>query len=276
MTLIALSGASGTLGRLVTSQIHTLSSQAPVLLSRTPEALDPDAGLRRYADFDRPESLVLALKGVDRLILISTDALDGRRQGQHRAAIAAALDAGVRHIVYTSMYRADCSPLAAMTADHAATEAMLAQSGVSHTVLRNAFYDDLALAMLDRADADGRFAHAVGDAGVAYVSRAQCAEAAALAGCDGFVGRRVLDITGSEALTMAQLAALASAQRGRRYEAVAVSPEALVARLMASGMDAAQAGLMAWIDAGLAQGAMAPASRDGERFLGRAATVLSI
>ncbi|WP_127145408.1 NAD(P)H-binding protein [Pelagibacterium montanilacus] len=278
MTSIAISGASGKLGRMIVQSLRTITKQPLVLLSRTPDALigvssDVEP---RFADFDEAACLVDALAGVDRLILISSNVLspDGRRERQHRAAIDAALAAGVSHIVYTSFLKADSSPLSALTADHVATEAMLQESGIGYSILRNAFYDDLALQFLERADADGRFVHAAGAGGVAYVTRQQCADAAAVAVSDDFLGRRTLDITGPKAISMPELAALASACRGRPYTAVQVSTEELVEHMMAASVPAESAALLAWIDDGLANGASEPASLDFEMLTGRNAPAL--
>ena len=153
---IAVSGASGKLGRMVLRELARLTDRPVLALSRTPE---PFGTTGRYADFDRPESLAGAFAGVTRLVLISTDALggDGRRVRQHRDAIDAARAAGVRHIVYTSILHATTSPLSSMVADHAETERALTASGLGHTVLRNAFYDDLASGIIGRAvEGDGR------------------------------------------------------------------------------------------------------------------------
>ncbi|WP_274010367.1 NmrA family NAD(P)-binding protein, partial [Escherichia coli] len=67
----------------------------------------------RAADFDDPQSLPAAFAGVGRMLLISTDRLDrpGYRAEQHGRAIAAAEQAGVGHVVYTSMPKPDNSPL---------------------------------------------------------------------------------------------------------------------------------------------------------------------
>jgi NAD(P)H dehydrogenase (quinone) len=272
MTSIAISGASGKLGRMVLQSLRAITKQPLVLLSRTPNALaEISSDLEpRFADFNEVASLENAMAGVDRLILISTNALspDGRRVRQHRAAIDAAIAAGVRHIVYTSFLKADCSPLAMMTADHAATELILEASGIGYSVLRNAFYDDLALQYLERADEDGRFFHAAGAGGVAYVTRQQCADAAAFAISDGFSGRRILDITGPKAITMPELAELARRSRGRPYSAVDISKQALVDRMVASSVPPERAAMLASIDDGLAKGAGGPASLDFEALTG--------
>lgn len=265
MTKIAVSGASGKLGQLVVATLLERGVRDVVALSRSPERIAGEERVeKRFADFDEPQSLEPALAGVSRLVLISTDALgaDGRRVRQHRAGVEAAERAGVEHVVYTSMLHAETSPLKMMVADHWATEVALAESGLGHTVLRHAFYDDLAKGILARADASGVFSHAAGAGRVAYVSRRQCAVAAAVAVSDGFVGRRRFDITGPVALSMDELAETASRQKGRSYRAVAVSREELVGRLVSGGMPEMQAQVMAMIDVGIAAGAMEPASAD--------------
>ncbi|WP_449397189.1 NAD(P)H-binding protein [Devosia riboflavina] len=275
MTSIGISGASGKLGRMVLQSLRSITKRPLVLLSRTPNVL---AGISsdlepRFADFDLIESLQQAMAGVDRLILISTNTLspDGIRIRQHHAAIDAAIGVGVSHIVYTSFLKADSSPLSLMTADHAMTEAILKDSSIGYSILRNSFYDDLARQFLERADHDGRFVHAAGAGGVAYVTRQQCADAAAVAVSDGFSGRRTLDITGPKAITMPALAELARNSGDRPYFPVEVSREALVERMIAASVPPERAAMSAWIDDGLAQGAGGPASQDFERLTGRKA-----
>jgi len=264
---IAVSGASGKLGRMVLHELAGLADGPVVALSRTPEPFGPSG---RYADFDRPESLAAAFAGVTRLVLISTDALGGdRRVRQHGNAIEAARLAGVRHVVYTSILNATTSPLSSVVADHAETERLLAASGIGYSVLRNAFYDDLALQIVGRA-VQGAFRHAAGEGGVAYVRRADCALAAATAAAGSFDGRRVLDITGPEVVDMPRLAALAG------LRAVAVGTVELVERLTAGGVPVPMAQVLAMIDEGIGRGAMAPASGDFESLVGRSAAALQL
>src|SRR5258708_1583209 len=90
----------------------------------------------RSGDFNEPGSLATAFAGGHRMLLISTDAV-GHRVPQHRAAINAALAAGVGHVVYTSHPNpVATNPIGAVAAEHGETEEMLHDSGLAWTVLR--------------------------------------------------------------------------------------------------------------------------------------------
>ena len=105
MTTIALTGAAGNLGRLVAEHLLDRTDPADVvLITRRPDAV-ADLVARgasvRTADFDAPSTLATAFAGVDRLLIISADTVGDRLEGQ-LAAVAAAKDAGVGHVFYTS------------------------------------------------------------------------------------------------------------------------------------------------------------------------------
>ena len=132
---IAITGASGALGRAAAEFVlQVLQSTDPtkvVLSTRNPDSLadfaSRGASVRR-ADFSDPANLATAFAGVDKLLLISTDA-GGARLDQHLAAISAASQAGVRHIAYTSISQPISANPALVVADHAATEQAIKDSG---------------------------------------------------------------------------------------------------------------------------------------------------
>jgi len=133
---IAITGATGQLGRLVIDTLKTKrAADGIIALARNAEKA---AGLGvpdRSFDYDAPETLASALDGVDTLLLISGSDI-GRRVPQHAAVIEAAKAAGVQHIVYTSLLNAPNSTLG-LAPEHVETEKLLAASGIGHTVLRN-------------------------------------------------------------------------------------------------------------------------------------------
>jgi NAD(P)H dehydrogenase (quinone) len=77
---IGVSGASGHLGRAVVSELlQRADGHEIVAITRTPETVSGRAQ-RRFADYNRPESLAEAYAGLDRLLIITTvDPEPGKR-----------------------------------------------------------------------------------------------------------------------------------------------------------------------------------------------------
>jgi NAD(P)H dehydrogenase (quinone) len=228
---VVITGASGHLGRLVAEELLArMPAPEVVLVSRHPEAL-ADLGERgatvRRGDFDDPASLVPAFEGGERLLLISTLAV-GRRVPQHRAAIEAASAAGVRHLVYTSFPKPFADhPVGPIATEHGETEAILQESGLDWTVLRNATYAELQVAPGALAVAGGKLYTNAGDGRLVSVSRRDCARAAAsVMTTDGHEGK-TYDVTGGEALSQSELAGLLSEVSGRSIELIPVGDRTL-------------------------------------------------
>ena len=133
----------------------------------------------RQADFNKPESLVKAFTGAERLLLISTGDLfpEGLRLRQHRAAVQAAVDAGVKHVVYTSGPAPHPTPKGSLINDHYWTEQALAASPLEWTILRHHIYTDFLVGTLATALKFGVLSGSAGDGGNNYVTRADCARA---------------------------------------------------------------------------------------------------
>lgn len=260
---IAVTGASGQLGRLVAEGL--LERVAPsdvVLLTRDPARL-ADLAERgadvRAADFSDPATLPAAFAGVERLLLVSTDVVGARVEG-HLAAIDAARAAGVRHVAYTSVPEPVAANPAAVVPDHAATEDALRASGLAWTMLRNNLYADMQGATLAPAEATGQLVTNAGDGATAYVTRADCAAVAVgvLTG-EGHEGQ-VYDVTGPHAWTAAELAALAAERAGREVEVVAVDDDAYAAGLVQAGVPDFLAPLLTSFGTSTRQGYLATVS----------------
>jgi NAD(P)H dehydrogenase (quinone) len=228
---VVVTGASGHLGRLVAEELfERMPPSEIVLVTRHPEAI-ADLGNRgatvRRGDFDDPDSLVPAFEGGERMLLISTLAV-GRRVPQHRAAIEAASKAGIRHLVYTSFPKPVADhPVGQIATEHGETEAILHESGLDWTVLRNATYAELQVPPGALAVAGGKLYTNAGDGRLASVSRRDCARAAAAAlTTDGHEGK-TYDVTGDEALSQTELADLLSEVSGRAVELIPVGDRTL-------------------------------------------------
>ena len=181
---LLITGASGNLGRRTAELLldtEGVDAADVVLVTRDPGKLD-DLAARgatvRHGDFDDPASLVSAFAGATRVLIVSTDVV-GARVAQQQAAIDAAKAAGARLIAYTSIPNPVDDNPAGVVPDHAATERALVASGVPYTFLRNALYAEYRVPEAQHAIATGSFQHDTGDGATAYVSREDCAAAAA-------------------------------------------------------------------------------------------------
>lgn len=274
---VAIAGASGQLGQGTAERLlERISAGELVLVTREPAKLAAFAergASVRQGDFDDPASLAAAFAGVERLLLISTDAL-GRRVAQHVAAIEAAKGVGVRHVAYTSIGNPTDGNPAGVVGEHKPTEEALAASGLEWTFLRNALYAEYRVPGLQHAIASGRLVHNHGTGRSAWVSRDDCAAVAAavLAG-DGHAGT-AYDVTGPELLSGDDLAAIASEVGGVPVEAVSVDDDTFVAGLVESGMPEAYALLLASFGRAIREGQLDQLTTVVPDLTGRAARSL--
>jgi NAD(P)H dehydrogenase (quinone) len=191
----------------------------------------------RKADFDDPASLADAFSGADRLLLISTDALavPGKRITQHRAALAAAEKAGIKHVVYTSAPAPHPNAPGSLIDDHFWTEQALIASKLDWTILRDNLYADLLLMGLPHAVATGQLFSATGTGARNYVTREDCARTAAAALISA-TGKRILDVNGPAPVTQDEIAAIVSDITGNTVMHIAVSPDDLRKGLAGAGL----------------------------------------
>jgi NAD(P)H dehydrogenase (quinone) len=271
---LLVTGASGQLGGRVVELLLETQAGTIIAATRTPEKLEAFSNrgvIVRRADFNDPDSLGEAFAGVDRLLLISTDVLGepGLRLKQHRAAVKAAAEAGLSHVVYTSLSNPGPESAVLFAPDHYGTETALADSRLNWTVLRNNIYTDLLPASLGRAVQMGQLFSAAGDGKTAYVTREDCARAAAAALASSFNGRRTLDITGPKALSQADLAEIAAEITGKPVTYVPLALEVLVENMIAAGLPRSVAETYASIDTATAQGQFDVVSGAVEELTGR-------
>jgi NAD(P)H dehydrogenase (quinone) len=228
---ILVTGASGQLGRLVALQLlERLPADEVILVSRRPHAL-ADLAERgaevRHGDFDDPESLPAAFAGAERLLLISTNSI-GARTPQHRSAIAAAAAAGVASVVYTSLTNPVAGhPTGDVAEEHRETEELVFASGLAWTILRYGAYADLQVSLGAMAVGYGKLVTNAGDGRIAPIARRDCAAAAvAVLTSDGHDGK-IYDVTGPEALTQSDIAALVSEVSGQPVEVMPIGDRRL-------------------------------------------------
>jgi NAD(P)H dehydrogenase (quinone) len=265
---IAITGATGQLGRLVVSQLRArLLSEPLVALVRSPARAAALGLAAREADYARPETLPAALQDVDTLLLVSSSEI-GQRTAQHRNVIEAAKQAGVKRIVYTSLLHADTSPLS-LAGEHRETEALVKASGLSFTILRNGWYVENYTGAIAGALASGAFIGSAGEGRISAACRADyAAAAAAVLASPGHEGQ-VYELAADEAWTLAALAAEVSRQSGKAIAYRNLAEADYAAALAGLGLpDGLARGLASW-DAEASRGALFDDARQLSRLIGR-------
>lgn len=212
------------------------------------------------ADLDDPATLTAAFAGAEQLFLNAAGAVptDGPQPmvAQQRAAIDAAVAAGVAHVVKVSVLdAAPGRPLA--VGAHALIEAHLDASGLAATVLRPSGFLQNLLTGVAGFTPDGDLLDPYGGGAVGYVDArdiAACAEAV-LTGDAPRGG--IHDVTGPRALTHDELAAVLTGALGVPVRAARVHPDDLVAALTGDGVPEAFARDVAELCRGAARGELA-------------------
>ncbi len=223
---IIVSGASGNLGGLTVDALleRGVPASRLILVSRTPDELGQYKELGasvRFGDFTKPESLPDAYAGGNRMLLISVGGSgEVTAADLLKRAIDAAKAAGVKHIAYTSYVGITRGDTAGRAADHQATEENLKASGLAWTMLRNSIYMHGLIGQAARMVADGRAVIPPNESTIGYVTREDCARAAAAVLSTPGHENKAYDITGPELLGVRETAAVASAVTGKPIEVV--------------------------------------------------------
>ena len=248
--MLIVTGATGQLGRRIVADLLRRNPTQRIGVSvRSPDKATGLAakGVRvRQGDYDRPESLRHAWEGAEQLLLISSNAAasGGDPIAQHANAIAVAKELGVARIFYTSQMCASPTSLFPPGRDHAATEALLAESGVAWTALRHGFYAQSLLDMQAKGFANGVIA-APADGPVAWTTHDDLAAAdAALLEGDRVIDGPTPPLTGLDALDLADIARLATEGTGTAVSRNLISLDDLDVQASQNGVPAGARAVM--------------------------------
>lgn len=269
---IAVTGATGQLGRLVIADLLRIAPTAHLigLVRNAAPAKDlADRGVElRTANYDDPASIAAALAGTDKLLLISSNEI-GQRVRQHANVIDAAKAAGVKFIAYTSLLRADTSPMA-LAVEHRETEALIRASGIPFAILRNGWYTENYTGNLAAALLHGAVLGAAKDGRISSAARSDYAAAASnvLASHENQAGK-VYELAGDSAFTVTEYAAEIARQSGKPVVYKDLPEAGYKAALQGAGLPEAFAGLLAESDAKAAKGSLFDENRQLSKLIGR-------
>ena len=273
--MIVITGATGNLGQHVIASLLASVPAANIIAAvRTPAKA---AGLAakgvqvRQADYNDGASLDAAFKGATKILLISSSEV-GQRAQQHQNVIDAARRAGVSLLAYTSVLRADTSPLR-LAAEHVITEAAIRASGLPYTFLRNGWYLENHTEHLAPVLEHGVVLGAAQNGRFSSAARADYAAAAAAV----LVADRpqaIYELAGDHGFTLAEYAAEVARQSGKAIVYKDLPQADFKAALVGVGVPEGFAELLADSDAGAAKGGLEDHGKQLSALTGRPTTTL--
>ncbi|MEK3880674.1 SDR family oxidoreductase [Paenibacillus sp. FSL M7-0420] len=274
---IALTGATGKFGSIVAETLlKTVPAGNIVASVRNPEkaeALKARGVDVRHGDFDQPETLDTAFAGVERLLIVSADGDNDTRIRQHKAAVDAAVRAGVGFIVYTSVGDADNSSLF-LAPVHRATEEFIRESGIPYAFLRNNWYLENEVGSIQAVKAGAPWLTSAEDGKVGWALRSDYAEAAAAVLVGESRESVIYELSGTP-LTQAELAAVVGEVLGQEVAVQQVDDTAYAKIMAGAGVPEAALPIVVAIQAAIRDGALNIESGDLVKLLNRPLTPLS-
>ncbi|WP_067495577.1 NAD(P)H-binding protein [Actinoplanes sp. TFC3] len=271
--MIIVTGATGKLGsRVVDQLLKRLPAEQVGVSVREPAQAQhlADRGVSvRRGDFADPATLAEAFAGADQVLVVSAGKLGDEGRVLHRAAFAAAAQASVGRVLYTSHMGVNPdSPFPPMPA-HAAHEAELAAAGVPWTSLRNGFYSSTVPMLAGQAAQTGQLI-APEDGPVSWTTHDDLAEATAVVLCepDRFDGPTP-PLTAAEAIDLTGVAAIMSELSGRPVQRITVADDEWVATMTQRGMTEPQIRMTLGIFQAARRGDFAAVDPAMEKLLGR-------
>lgn len=271
---IGITGATGQLGQLVVQKLKDKNPDAKlVALVRNPDKAKPLGIEAKAFDYEQPEALPKALENIDRLVFISGSEI-GKRETQHKNVINAAKQAQVKQIAYTSLLHADTSSMI-LAPEHLATEKMLQDSGIPHTILRNGWYTENYTAGLKQAVEQGAIIGSAGDGKISSATREDYAEAIAETIINDDHTGKTYELAGDQTFTMQDLAAEVSKQTGKNIEFVNLPEAEYAQKLQEIGLPGGMAKAFASLDYSASKNDLHDESGELARLINRPTTSLS-
>lgn len=242
MSKLIINGVDGNFGGYVARHIESLVKKEDLIFTVPYEAAaEPflKAGYDvRIANYNHPETLEEAFKGGDALLLISAPFVGIKRRQAHKNAVDAAIKAGVKKIVYTSLVNAqDEENPSIEKIDHAYTENYIANKEINFVFLRNSQYAEAMITSYFAAkDTSHTMVSCQGEGHMSYISRRDCAKAAMYALAREDLYYATLNINGPESLTLQDFVAIGNDVSHQDIKIKDVSEEEMYAAFDAMGV----------------------------------------
>lgn len=274
---LLVTGATGKLGtKIVDALLKTVPANKLAVSVRNPEKAEgiKTRGVEvRQGDFDRPETLDTAFKGIDRLLIISADGDNETRIRQHTNAVAAAERAGVKFIVYTGIGNAQESKNM-LAPTHKATEEAILKTGIPYSFLRNNWYLENESSSIQGVLAGAPWVTSAGTGKVGWALQQDYAEAAAAVLAGNGHENTIYELSG-KLLTQEEFASALSAVLGKEVPVQQVDDASYAEIMKGAGVPEFLIPFLVGIQKDIREGTLEIESSDFEKLLGRPATPLS-
>lgn len=274
MNKILVTGATGALGRLTVEELlKRTDARNVVALARDPSKAADLAALGvdvRQGDYFDKQSLLAACQNVDKILLVSAVAFTDRLT-QQLNVISAAVETGVKHIVYTSIQRKEDSAfeISMVTEADIETERALKESGLTYTILRNGLYLDVLPFMLGEDVIQNGVFMTEGEGKAPVVSRADLAAANAVVLTEHGHENRTYTLGASEGFSFKDLSLALSELSGKAVKFHGISAAELSKRYVSRGLPAPVADFLTEWSVAVSSGEFGVVTGELERLIGR-------
>jgi len=273
--MILVTGATGHLGKATIDFLLKKSFPAhkiAALIRDETKAGDLKAmGIEfRKGDYHNYDSLTKAFTGIEKVLLISSSDVNDRT-GQQLNVINAAKEAGVKHILYTSVHRWENAQsfIPLVTQSHIETENHLKKSGLSYTILKNTLYADILPAFLGKNVIQNGVNVPAGNGKVPYVTRLDMAEATANILSEEKYNNKEYAIASDVLYSFADIAKILSEITGKEIRYNDISTELFTKQRIEEGLPQEYAGFYAMFAEAVKQGEFGSGGSDLISILGR-------
>ncbi|CAM4096047.1 SDR family oxidoreductase [Mesobacillus thioparans] len=274
---LLVTGATGKLGtKIVDVLLKTVPANQLAVSVRNPEKAEgiKTRGVEvRQGDFDRPETLDTAFKGIDRLLIISADGDNETRIRQHTNAVAAAERAGVKFIAYTSIANAQESKNM-LAPTHKATEEAILKTGIPYSFLRNNWYLENESSSIQGVLAGAPWVTSAGTGKVGWALQQDYAEAAAAVLAGNGHENTIYELSG-KLFTQDEFASALGAVLGKEVAVQQVDDASYAEIMKGAGVPEFLIPFLVGIQKDIREGTLEIEGSDFEKLLGRPAAPLS-